>query len=581
MNKPATMSGDKAEAEATAAVLSEQGIDLQDLAAEEDILADVRVHEDQQAILDGFARRRLARTLAVPTDDLRVRMKLRELGEPMTLFGEGPGERRDRLKEIMSTMMMQGDKPSAAAAEASDSESDESSEDEEIKEEFFTLGSEELAAARRAIRDFSLPRAKARHDMERAELEIPLTQRKKLRHDWYTNLMAFETKSLQVGDDRPMGYCAFAPNSRMLATASWSGLIKLWSVPDLDEIGVLRGHRERVSGLAFHPQSTLSQPTGAINAVSGAVDGSVNLWSFEKDTPIGKLEGHTMRVARVAFHPSGRFIGTASSDATWRLWDAETQKQLIMQMGHSREVFSIGFQHDGALAATAGMDAIGRVWDLRTGRSVMVLQGHVKPVISLDWSSNGYQMATGSEDHTIRVWDVRAAAAAYTIPAHKNIVSQVRYWNCTDAFESASPDAPWELPLSEAYFASMNRPRPVPRNAAAVTATPAAHQQQSLSADQTDGMDVDGGDEGAGAAASGPPTAPIDRAMRRQILSGSFLVSSSYDSTCKMWTDGDYKPLKALTGLEAKVMCTDISGDGKYIAAALYDRRFKLYANSD
>jgi U4/U6 small nuclear ribonucleoprotein PRP4 len=68
--------------------------------------------------------------------------------------------------------------------------------------------------------------------------------------------------------------------------------------------------------------------------------------------------------------------------------------------------------------------------------------------------------------------------------------------------------------------------------------------------------------------------------IKRQVLNGSFLVSSSYDGTCKVWTDGDFKPLKSLTGLEGKITCCDISGDAKYIATTLYDRTFKLFAPS-
>jgi U4/U6 small nuclear ribonucleoprotein PRP4 len=66
---------------------------------------------------------------------------------------------------------------------------------------------------------------------------------------------------------------------------------------------------------------------------------------------------------------------------------------------------------------------------------------------------------------------------------------------------------------------------------------------------------------------------------RRNVLNGSFLASSSYDGTCKIWTDGDFKPLKSMTGLEGKVTCCDISGDAKYVATTLYDRTFKLFAS--
>src|SRR5690606_795344 len=46
------------------------------------------------AVFEQFQRKRLAAQVVVPTDDKRVRLRLRELGEPITLFGEGPVDRR-------------------------------------------------------------------------------------------------------------------------------------------------------------------------------------------------------------------------------------------------------------------------------------------------------------------------------------------------------------------------------------------------------------------------------------------------------------------------------------------------------
>ena len=47
-----------------------------------------RARIENQALLDELERKKKARSLAVPTDDARVRARLRELGEPITLFGE-------------------------------------------------------------------------------------------------------------------------------------------------------------------------------------------------------------------------------------------------------------------------------------------------------------------------------------------------------------------------------------------------------------------------------------------------------------------------------------------------------------
>lgn len=39
-----------------------------------------------------------AKNLPVPTNDKEVKLRLRELGHPICLFGEGPADRRDRLR---------------------------------------------------------------------------------------------------------------------------------------------------------------------------------------------------------------------------------------------------------------------------------------------------------------------------------------------------------------------------------------------------------------------------------------------------------------------------------------------------
>lgn len=58
--------------------------------------------KDKQALLEEFERRKKARSINVSTDDAEVKRNLRQLGEPICLFGEGPAERRARLRDILS-----------------------------------------------------------------------------------------------------------------------------------------------------------------------------------------------------------------------------------------------------------------------------------------------------------------------------------------------------------------------------------------------------------------------------------------------------------------------------------------------
>ena len=242
-----------------------------------------------------------------------------------------------------------------------------------------------------------------------------------------------------MGDERPLSFCNFSPDSKLLAIGSLSGTCKLSSVPECQEVRTLRGHDARVGSVVFHPQSRLSLSEDSVNLASGAADGRLFLWSLTQDIPIAELRpqltppGPTApRICRVAFHPSGRYIGSTSMDSLWRFWDVTTEKELLYQEGHHKEapangVYAIAFHPHGALAATGGFDHIGRLWDLRIGKSIMVLEGHTKPVLGVDFPAYGYHLATASDDNTVKLWDIRNRKCLFTIPAHSGLVSNVKF----------------------------------------------------------------------------------------------------------------------------------------------------------
>lgn len=61
---------------------------LETLLDDGNYLGSERARLENKALLDELERKKKARSLAVPTDDNRVKARLREIGEPITLFGE-------------------------------------------------------------------------------------------------------------------------------------------------------------------------------------------------------------------------------------------------------------------------------------------------------------------------------------------------------------------------------------------------------------------------------------------------------------------------------------------------------------
>ncbi|KFY62366.1 hypothetical protein V497_02404, partial [Pseudogymnoascus sp. VKM F-4516 (FW-969)] len=149
------------------------------------------------AFLSQLDRKKRAAATIVPTSDAAVRAALRAISEPITLYGEGPGDRRDRLRELLSEREEVDEDEDTAMGEA-EAEGD-------AEEEFYTAGSDGLLAARKDIARFSLPRAKARVEAQKLEAKIPLRTHVTFRKAVRAKLAPFELQGSQIAGERPVG----------------------------------------------------------------------------------------------------------------------------------------------------------------------------------------------------------------------------------------------------------------------------------------------------------------------------------------------------------------------------------------
>ncbi|RVW92151.1 U4/U6 small nuclear ribonucleoprotein PRP4-like protein [Vitis vinifera] len=168
----------------------------------------------------------------------------------------------------------------------------------------------------------------------------------------------------------------------------------------------------------------------------GALSGVAKIWSMPQVNKVSSedIEGHLDRLARIAFHPSGKYLGTASFDKTWRLWDVETgsgicfspngyhlatgaedntcriwdlrkKKSLYVIPAHSNLVSQVKFEpQEGYFLVTASYDMTAKVWSARDFKPVKTLSGHEAKVTSLDITEDGHCIATVSHDRTIKLW---------------------------------------------------------------------------------------------------------------------------------------------------------------------------------
>ncbi|KAL6696397.1 WD40-repeat-containing domain protein, partial [Trichoderma pleuroticola] len=153
------------------------------------------------------------------------------------------------------------------------------------------------------------------------------------------------------------------------------------------------------------------------------------------------LRGHAKAVSQVRISPNGRFIASASADATVKIWDAHTGAHMDTLVGHMAGVSCVAWTPDSNTLASGSDDKAIRLWDRVTGRpkttarksagqEMAPLRGHHNYIHCLAFSPKGNILASGSYDEAVFLWDVRAGRLMRSLPAHSDPVSGIDF--CRD-----------------------------------------------------------------------------------------------------------------------------------------------------
>jgi WD40 repeat protein/serine/threonine protein kinase len=288
--------------------------------------------------------------------------------------------------------------------------------------------------------------------------------------------------------DSPVLGAAFSPDGHYLATATLTGVLRLWQTKDGHELRTWPAHQVAVHGLALSPDGRY--------LASGGLDGKVKVWEMKKvlqgevseallelkhDSVVrnvafspdsgrlavasgrapkktGEVKIWNMNTGRdeltlpfstqvngVQFSPDGRQIAAAADSLT--VWDARTGRELFSCRDPDGNLEGVAYsQPDGRRLATVG-GLIGvhpnrriMIWDARTGREIQSLRGHVGGLRSVAFSPDGSRLASCGVDQTIKLWDTASGEEVFTLRGHLDNVFWVAFSADGNKLVSASVD---------------------------------------------------------------------------------------------------------------------------------------------
>jgi WD40 repeat protein len=209
-------------------------------------------------------------------------------------------------------------------------------------------------------------------------------------------------------DSRTLGQVTFSPDGAILATASFDGTVRLWSVATQHKLGrPIAADSGYVYAVAFSPSGRTIATGGA-----GAV---VRLWNITTHQQIGTAFPSQWPgtkkpdVKAIAFSPDGTILVAAFSSGRVVLWDVATRQQIGAPITASGPIDTMALSPDARTLATSVEGGQLQLWNVATHQQIggpLPALPSPQSATALAFSPDGQTLAIGDSGGTSLLWNV-------------------------------------------------------------------------------------------------------------------------------------------------------------------------------
>lgn len=281
--------------------------------------------------------------------------------------------------------------------------------------------------------------------------------------EWYfLNSFLDQSKKVIMKPGSPtFNDVALSPGEKTFAVAGSDSVISLYSIPQLELTGELKGHRSPVSTIAFSSDGAM--------VASGGRDHAVILWDVEAGNMVWRNDTSFSRgIYQVRFNHDNTIIGVVSWELEGgevlgfvKLLDARTGMELRKIVTEPHPAAGVVFVDHGKTVVVSCWGEIVFAFDMATGEGVWKYDlsnpEEYNAFHSIDVSPDGASILLGSADHRVHVLRSSDGELLHRIEpwqGHSKTVKAVKYTADGRYFATAGDDQTilvWDTSYSKKY----------------------------------------------------------------------------------------------------------------------------------
>ncbi|MEX2578896.1 MAG: c-type cytochrome domain-containing protein [Verrucomicrobiales bacterium] len=243
-----------------------------------------------------------------------------------------------------------------------------------------------------------------------------------------------------AGEDGKVNAVHFSPDGRQLVAASGiaglKGAATIWNVETGEKVRRLgdETHRDILFDAEFSPDGKLLATAG--------YDRVIRLWEVESGKHLRKFPSHNGAVFDLAFSPDGSVLASASGDSTGKIWQVASGERLDTLNQPQAEQFRIDFTPDGKFIVGVGADHRIRLWRFlsktKPGINPVVESrfGHEDAIVDMALSRDGKWLVTTSADRALKRWSLPGLEQIEAYEAQPDVVSALAFSPVDGALEA-------------------------------------------------------------------------------------------------------------------------------------------------